>query len=85
MSNGATNPLKSADDVRVFCEVHRAEYAANMHNQDGINKRLEDGMKGLDVRQGRTENHRSKMGGVYLAVGAAIAVALQLATLLLES
>lgn len=85
MSNGSTNPLKTEDDVRVWCQVHRAESSANWHNQEGINERLDGSMKDLEKRQRITENRGAKMGGVYLAAGGAIAVALQLCALFLKS
>ena len=78
MSNGATNPLKTADDVRVWCQVHRAEYAANLHHQDGWNGKQEAWMMSQERRIQRIENRRAWMTGVAVTIGGVIAALMPL-------
>ncbi|MCZ6654815.1 MAG: hypothetical protein O7D91_17535 [Planctomycetota bacterium] len=73
MSNGADNPLKTADDVRTWCQVHRAESYGAWHHQEGWNGKQEAWMLSLERRIRTLENRGARMIGVAVTIGGAIA------------
>ena len=74
MSNGATNPLKTADDVRVWCVGHRAEDAANWHHQEGWKGKQEAWMLSQERRIQKLENRGAWVTGFAVSIGSVVAI-----------
>lgn len=73
MTNGATIPLKTTDDVRIWCQVHRAESSQRWHHQDEWNRKQEAWMLSQERRIQKSENRGAWMTGVAVTLGGAIA------------
>lgn len=73
MTNGGILPLQTADDVRVWAQVHRAQSADHWHTQRAFNKRMEEWMISQERRVRTIENRGARVTGMAVVIGGVIA------------